>query len=236
MKFSKIVRFLAAASIGAAALAPTANAADEKDYSAAERLLFMSDQLRNVKPPATLRYNFRKGGALEENFQDSVTLNLKPATDGSCCASASTFLTGSRNVSMPEVESAAGNPVIMYFLEHDVRDMNRLTKGSQSYFRKMIRMAVYKGAAVKDVKMKYQGRQIGGQEISFTPFLEDPNRPKYEKYVRKDYVFLLSDSVPGGVFGIRTRINDEKADAPPVMTEEMYIEGAEPEAAASAKS
>ena len=56
--------------------APSVNAADEKDYSAAERLLFMSEQLRNVKPPATLRYTFRKGGALEENFQDSVTLAL----------------------------------------------------------------------------------------------------------------------------------------------------------------
>lgn len=229
MNTNPISRSLAGLLLGAGlCFSLPGQAADEKDYSAAERLLFMSDQLRNVKPPATLRYSFRKSGALEENFQDTVSVDLRPAPDGSCCATTGTFLTGSRNVTMPQIESASGNPVIMYFLERDVRDMNRLTKGSQSYFRKMIRMAVYKGADVKNVKMKYRGRSVDGQEVSITPFLEDPNRPKYEKFVRKQYVFLLSEAVPGGVFGIHTKISNEKVDAPPLVIEEMYIEGAEP--------
>jgi hypothetical protein len=229
MRTTSTIRLLAGLVLGTVlSFHSVSQAADEKDYSQAERLLFMTDQLANVKPPATLRYSFRKSGALEENFQDTVTVALRPAADGSCCATAGTFLTGARNMSMPDVDSASGNPVIMYFLEHDVRDMNRLTKGSQSYFRKMIRMAVYKGASVKNVKMKYQGRSVDGRQVSITPFLDDPNRPKYEKFVRKEYVFLLSDAVPGGVFGIHTTIKNEKVDAPPLVIEEMYIEGAEP--------
>ena len=48
---------------------------------------------------------------------------------------------------MPDIEGGeGGNPVTMYFLENDVRGMQRLTKGSQVHFRKQIRMALYKSA------------------------------------------------------------------------------------------
>ena len=39
---------------------------------------------------------------------------------------------------------------------------------------------------------------------------------------------MLSDAVPGGLYGIRTRINAESADAPPLMVEEMLLDGADP--------
>jgi hypothetical protein len=37
--------------------------------------------------------------------------------------------------------------------------------------------------------------------------------------------------VPGGVLGIHTRIAAAGADAPPLLTEDMLIEGADPVAA-----
>jgi hypothetical protein len=209
----------------AAALAagPAAHAAD--DLSAAEKALFMTHQLGNVKPPATLRYSFRKSGSMEEGFVDKVALALTAQAGGACCKATGQFLSGTRQLTLPEVEGAQGNPVILYFLEYDIREMKRLTKGSQNYFRKRIRMSVFEGATLKPVSLRYRGREVAGQEIAITPYVDDPNRFRYDKLAGKEYRFMLSSAVPGGVYGIRTQIGSGKAS---LITEEMLIEGAEP--------
>lgn len=194
------------------------------DMSAAEKAVFMSDQLRNVKPPATLRYSFRKTGSLEPGFTDKVTITLGAQADGKCCTARGQFLSGARQLSLPEVDGAQGNPVILHFLEHDIREMKRLTNGSQNYFRKRIRMALFQGATLKPVSLRYKGRDVAGQEIAITPYVDDPNRARFEKFVGKAYTFVLSDAVPGGVYGIRTQIGSGDAS---LITEEMFIEGAE---------
>ena len=203
--------------------------ADKKDFSQAERLLFMTNQLTQLRPPTTLRYSFRKTGSLEEGFEDSVSIALGKQPDGSCCTSVGEFLSGARKLNLPEVPAAEGNPVILYFLERDVREMQRLTKGSQHYFRKLIRMAVYQGAAVRDASFSYRGKPVKGTEVEIAPFLEDPNRSRYDKLAVKRYVFMLSDAVPGGVYGIRTQIADA-AQPTSLIVEELYAEGAEPAA------
>lgn len=200
---------------------------DKKDFSKAERLLFMTNQLAPLRPPITLRYSFRKSGSMEEGFEDSVSIALSKQPDGSCCSGIGEFLTGARKLKLPEVPSAEGNPVILYFLEHDVREMQRLTKGSQYHFRKRIRMAVYQGAKVRDVSLNYRGKAVAGTEVEISPYLDDPNRPRYEKLALKQYVFMLSDAVPGGVYGIRSSVSDP-AKPVPLIVEELYAEGAEP--------
>ena len=205
-------------------------AAAADDYSQAERLIFTSDQLHNVKPPATLGYAFRKSGALEDGFADRVSIAVAPQADGSCCIGRGEFLSGARRLTLPDIENAHANPVILYFLEHDVREMQRLTKGQQAHFRRMIRMAIYKGAQVSETTLRYRGRELRGQEVAIAPYLDDPVRPRFEKFARKRYVFLLSDEVPGGVYGIRSSIGAANVDAPPLIVEELLIDGAEPAA------
>ena len=202
--------------------------AGKQDFSVAERLLFMTAQFKNVRPPLTLTYSFRKSGSLEEGFSDrvGVTLGLQP--DGSCCTGKSEFLSGARALPMPDQEGIEANPVTLYFLERDVREMQRLTQGSQNYFRKRIRMAVYNAATVREVTLQYKGRAIKGQEVVIFPFLDDPNRARYDKFVRKQYRFMLSDAVPGGVYGIRSQMNADKGEAAPLIVEELYADGAEP--------
>jgi hypothetical protein len=196
------------------------------DFSVAERALFMQDHLGTLQPPLTLRYAFRRSGTLEEAFEDTVSLALTAQPDGKCCAVRADFFSGKRAMRMPEVESAQGNPAILYFLERDIREMQRLTRGQPNYFRKRIRMAVYQGAAVRDLTLRYRGEPVAVREISVTPYLDDPNRARFEKLAGKRYVFLLSDAVPGGLYGIRTAI-DGAAGAPPLLAEEMLVEGAE---------
>ena len=208
-----------------APLAPHAEA-DKRDFSAAERLLFMTPQLQGLQAPTLLRYSFGKTGSFEEAFADQVTVALIAKADGACCDARGVFLSGARKLAVPEVPAAEGNPVILYFLEHDVREMKRLTRGSEYHFRKRIRMAIYQDAEVRDVSLRYQGRTVKGKEIAFSPFLDDPNRPKYEKFAGKTYRFTLSDAVPGGVYGIRTAIPGESPAAPPLIAEELVIDGA----------
>ncbi len=199
-----------------------------KDFSPAERALFMSDQFTQVQAPQTLRYKFVKSGSLEPGFEDQVSVTLKKSADGSCCAANGEFLSGQRRVPLPAIDAGQGNPVTMYFLERDIREMERLTKGKQNYFRKRIRMAVYQGAALREVSLPFQGKTVAGKQITIEPYLNDPNRPKFPTLANKVYVFTLSDAVPGGVYAIRTLIKDaaKAADAPPLMAEELLLDGA----------
>jgi len=216
----------------ACAVAP-ARAADTPDYSPAEKLLFMSDQLGSLKLPSTLRYGFRRSGTMEDAFTDRVAVDVSALPGGQCCKGRGEFLSGTRQLQMPELEGGTGNPVVMYFLEREVREMQRLTKGSQSHFRKRIRMAIYESAAVRELTLDYRGKPVAGREIVISPYLDDPNRPKYEKLARKHYHFLLSDAVPGGIYGIRTQVDGETEGAAPLLLEEMYVEGAQAPRAAS---
>lgn len=201
---------------------------DKKDFSQAERLLFMDKPMLKLKPPVTLRYSFRKSGSLEEGFEDKVLLRLKQSAEGTCCAIDADFLTGPRQIKLPEIDKAEANPVLLYFLERDVREMNRLTKGSQAYYRKRIRLAAYDGAVVTELPFVYRGASVSGRQVELSPYANDPARSRFEKFSRKTYQFMMSDAVPGGVYGIRTVVRGEAADAPPLIVEELYLDGAEP--------
>ena len=88
-------------------------------------------------------------------------------------------------------------------------------------------MAVYDSAKVREASFAYRGKTVKGTEVEISPFLTDPNRPRYEKLAAKQYLFMLSDAVPGGVYGIRTSIS-EPAQPAALIVEELYAEGAEP--------
>lgn len=201
-----------------------AGAAD--NFSEAERALFTSNHLATLKPPTTLRYGFRKSGSLEAGFDDKVSLALTAQADGGCCAAQVTFLDGPRQLSLPDLQSAQGNPVILYFLERDVREMNRLTKGQAAYFRKRIRMAIYQGASVEQVSVPWRGKEIAARRITVSPYLDDPLRPRFEKYAAKRYVFTLADAVPGGVYALSSHIAGAAGE--PLLHEELLLDGASP--------
>jgi hypothetical protein len=213
-------------------------AAEVKDFSPAERLLLMSPQLGLVKPPATLNYRFRRSGTLDEAFEDSVRVSLQRVGAGAgagvvCCKASAEFLSGKRRLALPEIDQAEGNPVTLYFLEHDIREMKARTQGSVTYFRKRIRMALYQGAQIRDVTVSYRGKTLPAREIRLEPYRDDPNRAKFERFTGKQYVFVLSDQVPGAVVSIRSRVPGE-AGAAPLIEEELWLDGAAPSAVATA--
>jgi hypothetical protein len=205
-------------------LLPAPPGAAAEDVSPAEKALFVTNHLATLKPPTTLRYSFRKSGSLEAGFEDKVSISLRAQPDGSCCTAATEFLDGPRRLVLPEVESAQGNPVILFFLERDIREMQRLTKGQSNYFRKRIRMAVYQGATMSGASVSYRGRSVAAKQITVAPYVDDPLRARFEALAEKRYVFTLSDQVPGGVVSIRSQVDGTAAK--PVLVEELTLEGA----------
>ena len=214
------VRFLAVALL--TLCAGFAVAAEE--FSAAERALFMTDHLGALTTPTTLRYSFRKSGSLEENFEDKVAVALKAQPKAQCCITSTEFLAGTRRIKLPEVELARGNPVILHFLERDIHEMQRLTKGQANYFRKRIRMAVFNGAQISNVEVPYRGKTIAARQITISPYSDDPLRTRYEKLADKKYIFTLSKDVPGEIYAIRARVNGASAGEPLLIDEELVLD------------
>ncbi|WP_428422013.1 hypothetical protein [Methylibium sp.] len=201
-----------------------APAADPSEFSRAEKLVFVEHQLANVKAPASLRYTFVKSGSLEAGFEDEVRIDVKRKGKG-CCVVQGSFLSGEHKMQLPEIEDPQSNPVILYFLERDIHEMERLTKGKSGYFRKRIRMTMVDEATVRDTKITYDGREIDAQEVSLTPYEKDPLRARFEKYAQKRYTFVLASLVPGGVYQVRTALPGALPSDAPVLEEVMTFAG-----------
>jgi hypothetical protein len=126
---------------------------------------------------------------------------------------------------LPQVEDAKGNPVILYFLERDIREMQRLTKGQSHYFRTRIRKAIYQAAQERQVMLRYKGQNVAGQEFEIAPYQDDPLRERMGEWADKHYVFTLSTEVPGTLVAIRTWV--KKTGETDLLTQEtLLLEGA----------
>lgn len=175
--------------------------------SQAETLLFETDHLARIKPPALLTYEFRKASNIEPGFSDKVQLDLA-AGKGKTSAILH-FLSGTHKHDIPALQDAHGNPVLLGFLERDIAEMKRLTGGSTAYFRKRIRMALAEGAQVTAQAITYQGKSLPAQAVRIQPYLKDPMHARFEQYVHKTYTFVVSEQVPGGVYQLRSSLANE---------------------------
>jgi hypothetical protein len=193
----------------------SASAADPAEFSAAERRLFADDHLASLPRAATLEYAFSHRGSLEKPFDDAVTIRVGPPGAAPGRPVKGTFLSTTRRIELPELEHATGNPVILFFLEREVREMHRLTGGSESYYRKRIRMALAQGAELRDVEAPIGARRVRATEIRLAPYRDDPARSRYERFAETTYVFTLSNSVPGAVVEMRSELRGPPGAATP---------------------
>lgn len=202
------------------------SASAEQPLSSAEQHLFLDPHLANVGTASALRYRYERSGSAESSFQDEVKVALGDRLSPTQRKAHVTFLTGDRALILPDADSVSSNPVILSFLERDVREMQRLTKGQASYFRKRVRMALAESATVEQTRIDWAGTAVPAWRISLSPYLKDPLRPRFEKLAGKSYEFLLSEQVPGGVYEMRTRVDD--AAGAPFIHEVMRYQGSEP--------
>lgn len=214
------LRVLHAVVVACALWLPAAAPAGEQ-LSRAETLLFETDHLHGIEQPLSLHYDFQKRGSLEPEFGDSVEIKVGPqAPDGSRPV-ATRYLSGPRQVNFPPVSSARGNPVLMYFLERDIREMQRLTGGHWRYFQRHIRLALADKAQVRATSFVHERKTMRGQEIRLAPYADDPQQGRYAQFARKYYVFVLSQQIPGGIYQIRAVTPAADGDAAANLMEEV---------------
>jgi hypothetical protein len=195
-----------AASVALLSAFMMAGAAHAQEISLAEKILFQSNHLHNVASAQVLRYSYVRKERSGPGFSDQVRVDVGArGSDGSAAVS-SRFLTGEREVALPPLGGALGNPALLGFLERDISEMKRMTGGSTSYFRKRIRLALAEAARVEPVAISYAGRQLKGRKIVIQPYLHDPMQEKMQKYLAKNYVFILSDEIPGSIYQIRSTV------------------------------
>ena len=196
------------------------------EFSEAENSLWLTDHLANITQPSQLYYEFIKRGSHEEGFSDSVYLNILKLNEDGTKNAALEFFTGERTqtVDPGNVTNIVGNPVLGIFMQGDVYEMNRLTEGHWRHFHKQIKVALRETAVVEATEVNFGGRQLAAKKISFTPYLKDPHRSRFEKFAEKTYEIILSDQVPGSLYKIRTIVvARDNAETEPVMEEILTL-------------
>jgi hypothetical protein len=183
------------------------HAADPSQFSVAEQRLFIDDHLRGLAGPLTLEYIYAKRGSLEAPIDDSARVMIGPPPAAGGPSVKVEYLSDTRRLQLSDIDAANANPVILFFLERDVREMHRLTGGSISYYRKRIRMALAEGGQVTAVKRDFESRRIDAVDIRIAPYHDDPARSRYEKFAEKTYTFTLSNDIPGKVVELRSELS-----------------------------
>ena len=204
------------------ALASTAARAGD-EISPAEHRVFLDEHLKNVAGAAEVRYTFTSKAAAQDSYSDQVTLKVGAGAREQRSVDVD-YLTGARHMKLASIEGGTGNPVILYFLEHDIRDMHDRLGGQSAYFRKRIRLALADRATIRPVKIPYGKRTVDGQEVTISPYVDDPLKDRLKQFATKTYVFTLSDAVPGGVYELRTHV-EAGADAEPAIDTSLKLGG-----------
>lgn len=222
---SRLTRFLLVA-----ALACSTGAIADQSFSTAETLLFLSDHLGKLPSQTVLHYGYEKAGTLESARHDDIRMEVSAATQGTGRQVHVEYLSGSTKLALPDLAAATGNPVILYFLERDLQEMQRLTGGQAAYFRKRVRMALAGAADVVPVTFEYGGQRLSGQQITVQPYRRDPLRSRYERLADKSYVFTLCEQVPGSVYRLQSLVPApaDRDDARPLIEETITFLGADP--------
>lgn len=190
----------------------TALAADAP--SGAEQLLFNTPHLQGQHAGSTLNYRYEEQEGERTVREDQVRIGLRPAADGTgCCKVQGRFLSGANALQLPDIDAATANPVLLFFLEYEVRRLAQLTGGTAAHFRRRIREALVQ-ASVSPAPVPWQGRTVVAKMVQIAPFEDDPFRNRFEAQADTRYRFLLSDEVPGGFLELSALLPARQAGQP----------------------
>lgn len=184
-----------------------AAAADDQPppLSPAQIALFENDHLKSITKPVQLDYAFvHRGGT--DNFDDKVSETIREVHENGSKDVSVEFLSGEHQMNFPPVNGFHGNPVLMYFLEHDVVELHQATGGSATYFRNRIRRAFLDGADMHPTEVTVDGKTQSATEIVITPFRNDAQIARFPGVTEKSYRFVLCDAVPGAIYQISTSV------------------------------
>ena len=185
--------------------------------------IYGADHLGAMPDKAVLVFDYHfEGSLLKEPFEDSVLLDFTRHSGDNGFDVAATLFPGTQNLSIGPIAATKVNPILLIFFQHDATQMSNGTGGSQHYFRNAIRRAMQNPdpASRHDVTIEVEGHKVAAHEISFRPFVDDPNRARLRAFAEKSYSFVLSEAVPGGIYEVRSETPEEDGDG--VLLRETY--------------
>lgn len=203
--------------------------AQETEFSQAEILLWMTDQLKMIEQPAQLNYSFERTGTFEPGFSDKVTFTIRAVKDDGTKAASVDFFSGERRFEVPPVESTSVNPILKIYLQGDVYEMNRLTdpdgksRERWRYFQRRIKFAMADSSNVEETTVTFNGESIAATRVSFSPYANDPKRALFEEFADKSYSIVVSDRIPGYIYSIETVIPGSGPDDLPLIRELLQL-------------
>ncbi len=231
--FRTSMRFIMPAALLLPLFALTATA-EEPEFSQAEKLLWMTDQLKMIEHPVQLNYAFARTGTFEAGFSDKVTFTIRAVKDDGTKAASVDFFTGERRFDVPSVESTSVNPILKIYLQGDVYEMNRLTdpdgksRERWRYFQRRIKFAMADSSDVEETTVTFDGKAVPAFRVSFAPYMNDPKRALFEEFADKSYTIVVSDNIPGYIYSIETVIPGATPDDLPLIRELLQLVSVEP--------
>jgi hypothetical protein len=196
--------------LAAAAAAPLLGGAEDaaKDaraaMSPAQLALFETPHLASLRPPLRLDYAFRREEAGKDPVSDTIRLAVRALADGNgCCHVSPEFLTGPRALPYPPASNFRGNPLLLFALDRDTRELSAATGGTPTWFRNRFRQALATAAELRPAEIEHDGRRVPASVITLSPYKGEARAGRYQ---HRFYAFTLSEAVPGSVHAIRAEL------------------------------
>src|SRR4051812_37465703 len=147
--------------VALAGATPLLAAADSAPrLSEAQLLLFETPHLAALHPPLRLDYGFLREEERREPVRDAIRLEVRASAEEGRRDIFLEFLTGSRAIRYPPAHRFRGNPLLLFALDRDARELSAATGGSMVWFRNRIRQALAQAAMTKRIVMPFQGHVI----------------------------------------------------------------------------
>ncbi|QDL93807.1 hypothetical protein FDP22_18125 (plasmid) [Paroceanicella profunda] len=201
-------------------------------------LLFDSDALDPMAPGVTLTYGFtREGSGPQDRLHPfdtgSIELALRETPSGAAGTTGRealiTLTEGSQSRSFNPFPGNGGNPVLMTFLESSVRAMAAVTGGSPFYIRNRFKDVLFRGGTATPMETEFDGRPVAANELTFSPFADDPNRARMGDFADLELRFIVSDEVPGSML-LLSAATPETAGTPVTYRERVVLDSVAPSA------
>jgi len=202
--------------LGALLMPPVARGAETPPpLSPAQTALFETPHLASIRRPLRLDYAFRREETGRPAVTDQISLDIRHVGEDGRHDVYPEFLTGERRIAYPPALGFLGNPLLIFALDRDTRELAAATGGSSHWFRARFRAALLEGADLRHSQVPAAGHAapVEATLIEVAPF---GNERRAGRFQNLRYTFVLSDAVPGGIVEIRSAVSGE-AGAPEIM-------------------
>lgn len=172
--------------------------------SPAQLVLFETPHLASLRPPVRLDYDFLREESGKEPVVDTIRLEVRASAgrDGKRDVSPE-FLTGPRALHYPPALGFGGNPLLVFALDRDARELSAATGGTPTWFRNRFRQALATAAELRPTEIEFEGRQLPATVITLTPYTGEPRARRYQD---RRYAFTLAEALPGWFHTIRAEL------------------------------